>query len=263
MLTAATTARAAPVLPARTTARRAAVRVQAVPNKVRMQRASERSAFPSGALWVAPPLPGRGHPSNRISDAPFSGCRAGMGHAHALCIVRVPAHGPEAPLRRDEKIPPIPSTLSPIPSLPQASSNLALAAGLAAALTAASPALAENGMPPPAPAVEATQAARPSMAFPSATAPPVKAGASGEYVLPEGAQWRYSEFINAVNAGKVERVRFSKDGSQLQVRWREGEWGAGREQRSRGQRSTRVSFAGRPRPGRARLSTRPPHTHCA
>jgi len=35
--------------------------------------------------------------------------------------------------------------------------------------------------------------------------------------LPEGNQWRYSEFINAVQAGKVERVRFSKDGSQLQL----------------------------------------------
>lgn len=99
-------------------------------------------------------------------------------------------------------------------SFSQAASNLALAAGLAAALASASPALAADAMPPP-PAAEATAAARPSMSFPSATAPPVKAG---EYALPEGAQWRYSEFINAVNAGKVERVRFSKDGSQLQVR---------------------------------------------
>lgn len=35
--------------------------------------------------------------------------------------------------------------------------------------------------------------------------------------LPEGNQWRYSEFINAVNGGKVERVRFSKDGTMLQL----------------------------------------------
>merc|ERR1740127_404218 len=35
--------------------------------------------------------------------------------------------------------------------------------------------------------------------------------------LPEGNNWRYSEFIGAVEAGKVERVRFSKDGSQLQL----------------------------------------------
>nr|WML55883.1 FtsH5 [Ipomoea batatas] len=35
--------------------------------------------------------------------------------------------------------------------------------------------------------------------------------------LPEGSQWRYSEFLNAVKKGKVERVRFSKDGSALQL----------------------------------------------
>lgn len=46
-------------------------------------------------------------------------------------------------------------------------------------------------------------------------APDVKV--EGQYQLPEGGQWRYSEFINAVEAGKVERVRFSKDGSQLQL----------------------------------------------
>ncbi|KXZ56049.1 hypothetical protein GPECTOR_2g1601 [Gonium pectorale] len=45
------------------------------------------------------------------------------------------------------------------------------------------------------------------------TAPEVRS----EYQLPEGNQWRYSEFVNAVEAGKVERVRFSKDGSQLQL----------------------------------------------
>merc|ERR1719498_2254724 len=35
--------------------------------------------------------------------------------------------------------------------------------------------------------------------------------------LPEGNNWRYSEFIKAVMRGKVERVRFSKDGSALQL----------------------------------------------
>lgn len=35
--------------------------------------------------------------------------------------------------------------------------------------------------------------------------------------LPEGSQWRYSEFLSAVKKGKVERVRFSKDGSALQL----------------------------------------------
>ncbi|PKA66356.1 ATP-dependent zinc metalloprotease FTSH, chloroplastic [Apostasia shenzhenica] len=35
--------------------------------------------------------------------------------------------------------------------------------------------------------------------------------------LPDGSQWRYSEFLNAVKKGKVERVRFSKDGGILQL----------------------------------------------
>ena len=48
------------------------------------------------------------------------------------------------------------------------------------------------------------------------SAPAVKGG--GDFQLPEGNQWRYSEFINAVQSGKVERVRFSKEGGQLQVR---------------------------------------------
>lgn len=53
------------------------------------------------------------------------------------------------------------------------------------------------------------------MTFPSEEAPaPKVAAASG---LPEGNQWRYSDFIGAVENGKVERVRFSKDGTGLQL----------------------------------------------
>ena len=63
------------------------------------------------------------------------------------------------------------------------------------------------------------QAQSGSMEFPSQNAPAVKSeGKSEGSGLPEGNNWRYSEFINAVQAGKVERVRFSKDGSLLQVR---------------------------------------------
>jgi cell division protease FtsH len=64
-------------------------------------------------------------------------------------------------------------------------------------------------------AVERSGAA--SLEFPGASvaAAPAVAGAALE--LPEGAQWRYSEFIGAVQGGKIERVRFSKDGSQLQL----------------------------------------------
>ena len=46
---------------------------------------------------------------------------------------------------------------------------------------------------------------------------------SSESGLPEGNQWRYSEFINAVQSGKVERVRFAKDGTQLQLTAVDGE----------------------------------------
>ena len=48
----------------------------------------------------------------------------------------------------------------------------------------------------------------------SQNAPAVR---DSNFQLPEGNQWRYSEFINAVQNGKVERVRFSKEGGQLQV----------------------------------------------
>ncbi|CAL5218808.1 g534 [Coccomyxa viridis] len=56
-----------------------------------------------------------------------------------------------------------------------------------------------------------------SVQFPGSnqSAPAVKSG--GDNQLPEGNQWRYSEFINAVQSGKVERVRFSKEGGQLQL----------------------------------------------
>ncbi|KAI3980612.1 hypothetical protein MKX01_025177 [Papaver californicum] len=35
--------------------------------------------------------------------------------------------------------------------------------------------------------------------------------------IPDGNQWRYSEFLNAVKKDKVERVRFSKEGDTLQL----------------------------------------------
>eukprot|EP00850_Spirogloea_muscicola_P015813 SM000124S25945 [mRNA] locus=s124:210836:214451:- [translate_table: standard] len=73
--------------------------------------------------------------------------------------------------------------------------------------------------PPPQPSeqvqVAAKQNALPSFAGSALAAPPVEA--SKKLDLPDGNQWRYSEFINAVKAGRVERVRFSKDGSALQL----------------------------------------------
>eukprot|EP00271_Cylindrocystis_brebissonii_P000001 TRINITY_DN0_c0_g1_i1.p1 TRINITY_DN0_c0_g1~~TRINITY_DN0_c0_g1_i1.p1 ORF type:complete len:746 (-),score=170.01 TRINITY_DN0_c0_g1_i1:285-2522(-) len=48
----------------------------------------------------------------------------------------------------------------------------------------------------------------------SLAAPPLEGVKSD---LPEGGQWRYSEFLNAVKSGQVERVRFSKEGASLQL----------------------------------------------
>lgn len=90
--------------------------------------------------------------------------------------------------------------------------QLLAAAGLAAlaTLSSANPALALDFAPAP----EQQQAAAPQAeSFATPAAPALKSSAA----LPEGNQWRFSEFINAVNAGKVERVRFAKDGSQLQL----------------------------------------------
>eukprot|EP00892_Ulva_mutabilis_P007098 jgi/Ulvmu1/4760/UM020_0045.1 len=89
------------------------------------------------------------------------------------------------------------------------------ASAAVATLLAAAPALADLPSPPP----EIQQATKPAqnqtLSFPSAEAPaPATTSSSG---LPEGNQWRYSEFISAVENGKVERVRFSKDGAQLQL----------------------------------------------
>eukprot|EP00775_Hariotina_reticulata_P005119 gene5119-5359_t len=90
-------------------------------------------------------------------------------------------------------------------------------ASLVASLSTVSPAAAADYAPAPernAVVAEQTQAPT-SFTFPDAsqTAPAVR----DEAALPEGNQWRYSEFISAVQSGKVERVRFSKDGTMLQL----------------------------------------------
>jgi cell division protease FtsH len=113
---------------------------------------------------------------------------------------------------------PKPSSLRP-PRLPLAKP---LPATLLA-LAAAAPALAADApAPPPAPApapapelqAEATTPAANPFASSLLTAPKPSAAATD---LPEGTQWRYSEFLSAVKRGKVERVRFSKDGGLLQL----------------------------------------------
>eukprot|EP00879_Flechtneria_rotunda_P028521 GHRR01030647.1.p1 GENE.GHRR01030647.1~~GHRR01030647.1.p1 ORF type:complete len:229 (-),score=75.50 GHRR01030647.1:266-952(-) len=91
-------------------------------------------------------------------------------------------------------------------------------AGLVASLSTVSPAAAADYAPAPdsSNTVTAERSQTPSsFTFQGAAqnAPAVR----DEYQLPEGNQWRYSEFISAVQNGKVERVRFSKDGTMLQL----------------------------------------------
>ncbi|KAI3947750.1 hypothetical protein MKX01_034415 [Papaver californicum] len=70
---------------------------------------------------------------------------------------------------------------------------------------------------PPPPVIQ-VEAAKPTSSNSSlenilATAPKPQTQSD----LPEGSQWRYSEFLNAVKKGKVERVRFNKEGGFLQL----------------------------------------------
>ncbi|KAF4388513.1 hypothetical protein F8388_012490 [Cannabis sativa] len=75
-----------------------------------------------------------------------------------------------------------------------------------------------NPPPTPPPVIEAQPSQSESSPFSQnllLTAPKPQSRNASD--LPEGGQWRYSEFLNAVKKGKVERVRFSKDGSALQL----------------------------------------------
>lgn len=105
----------------------------------------------------------------------------------------------------------------------QKKQTASLPAGVAALLASAvvgsaSIAQAADYAPPPQQNQQEAQQKQETRTFEggASQAPAVKSSPS-DYQLPEGNQWRYSEFINSVQAGKVERVRFSKDGSQLQL----------------------------------------------
>jgi len=93
-------------------------------------------------------------------------------------------------------------------------------ASLIASLSSNGVAMAADAPPPPQPQVQTMESTKQGqyMQFGESAplaAPDVKTETNSG--LPEGSQWRYSEFINAVESGKVERVRFSKDGTQLQL----------------------------------------------
>ncbi|KAM1387784.1 hypothetical protein ACFX2I_015987 [Malus domestica] len=101
-----------------------------------------------------------------------------------------------------------------------ATSQATLAALLFSSLTP-QPGLAIDNTPTPTPPpVLQAQPSKPNAASPFSqnlllNAPKPQSQVATD--LPEGSQWRYSEFLNAVKKGKVERVRFVKDGSALQL----------------------------------------------
>ena len=73
-------------------------------------------------------------------------------------------------------------------------------------------------IPPSTPVAEATKPSPlPSNSDPFAEAALTAPNPKSDSGLPEGYQWRYSEFLAAVKNGKVERVRFNKDGGALQL----------------------------------------------
>jgi len=113
---------------------------------------------------------------------------------------------------------PKPSSLRP-PRLPLAkplpATLLALAAAPALAADAPAPPQAPAPAPAPAPELQAEAPTPTANPFANSLLTAPKPSASAD--LPEGAQWRYSEFLSAVKRGKVERVRFSKDGGLLQL----------------------------------------------
>ncbi|GMY28122.1 ATP-dependent zinc metalloprotease FTSH, chloroplastic [Fagus crenata] len=102
-------------------------------------------------------------------------------------------------------------------------SKATLAALIFSTLTPQPQALAlDNLTPPQSPPVIEAQPTKPNNSNPSPfsqnlllTAPKPQTQTVSD--LPEGSQWRYSEFLSAVKKGKVERVRFSKEGSALQL----------------------------------------------
>jgi len=109
----------------------------------------------------------------------------------------------------------------PPASLPDMQDKTVAIASIAAFLAAAPlAAVADDFAPPaqeaPASALAQFQAqAQSAMSGDSLTAPDTKV--ADPNALPEGNTWRYSEFIRAVMGGKVERVRFAKDGTSLQL----------------------------------------------
>ena len=109
----------------------------------------------------------------------------------------------------------------PPPSLPDTQDKTVAIASIAAFLAAAPLAAVADDFAPPAQEAPASALAQfqaqtqSALGGDSLTAPDTKV--ADPNALPEGNTWRYSEFIRAVMGGKVERVRFAKDGTSLQL----------------------------------------------
>nr|XP_017252250.1 PREDICTED: ATP-dependent zinc metalloprotease FTSH, chloroplastic [Daucus carota subsp. sativus] len=108
----------------------------------------------------------------------------------------------------------------PNSALQDLSTNATLATLLLSSISPQALALNDTVSPPsPAPSTTVLEAENPVKSSPFSQTlslnAPVTKGASSD--LPEGTQWRYSEFLNAVKKGKVERVRFNKEGGVLQL----------------------------------------------
>ena len=106
-------------------------------------------------------------------------------------------------------------------SLPDTQDKTVAIASIAAFLAAAPLAAVADDFAPPAQEAPASALAQfqaqtqSALGGDSLTAPDTKV--ADPNALPEGNTWRYSEFIRAVMGGKVERVRFAKDGASLQL----------------------------------------------
>ena len=105
--------------------------------------------------------------------------------------------------------------------LPDTQDKTVAIASIAAFLAAAPLAAVADDFAPPAQEAPASALAQfqaqtqSALGGDSLTAPDTKV--ADPNALPEGNTWRYSEFIRAVMGGKVERVRFAKDGASLQL----------------------------------------------
>eukprot|EP00798_Chlamydomonas_sp_ICE-L_P032255 gene32255-16822_t len=107
---------------------------------------------------------------------------------------------------------------SAVPDLAKQLPIASLVSLLASLGTVGHAAAADFVPPTPAPP-QIQQAARSNVANygPVAVAPAVawvEENGGDDYLLPEGTNWRYSEFLDAIENDQIDSVRFSKDGEQ-------------------------------------------------